>query len=75
MAAVGAALLLITRTVDPHHVYEEVDWGCSYSSLAFSSLPAARSARVRSRALGRSRSGQRLPGDPWKATSRTRVTA
>jgi Na+/H+ antiporter NhaD/arsenite permease-like protein len=27
MAAIGAALLLITRTVDPHHVYREVDWG------------------------------------------------
>ena len=27
MAAIGAALLLITRTVDPHRVYEEVDWG------------------------------------------------
>ena len=26
-AAVGAALLLITRTVDPHKVYEEIDWG------------------------------------------------
>lgn len=26
-AAVGAALLLITRTVDPRHVYEDVDWG------------------------------------------------
>jgi len=27
VAAVGAALLLITRTVDPHKVYEEIDWG------------------------------------------------
>jgi Na+/H+ antiporter NhaD/arsenite permease-like protein len=27
MAASGAALLLITRTVEPRHVYEEVDWG------------------------------------------------
>jgi Na+/H+ antiporter NhaD/arsenite permease-like protein len=27
MAAVGAALLLITRTVDPRKVYDEVDWG------------------------------------------------
>src|SRR6185436_14790695 len=27
VAAVGAALLLITRTTDPHRVYEEVDWG------------------------------------------------
>jgi Na+/H+ antiporter NhaD/arsenite permease-like protein len=27
MAAIGAALLLITRTVDPRRVYEEVDWG------------------------------------------------
>ena len=27
MAAIGAALLLITRTVDPHRVYDEVDWG------------------------------------------------
>jgi Na+/H+ antiporter NhaD/arsenite permease-like protein len=27
MAAVGAALLLITRTVDPRRVYDEVDWG------------------------------------------------
>lgn len=27
MAAIGAALLLITRTVDPRHVYDEVDWG------------------------------------------------
>jgi Na+/H+ antiporter NhaD/arsenite permease-like protein len=27
MAAIGAAALLITRTVDPHRVYEEVDWG------------------------------------------------
>ena len=27
IAAVGAALLLITRTVDPHKVYNEVDWG------------------------------------------------
>jgi Na+/H+ antiporter NhaD/arsenite permease-like protein len=27
MAALGAAILLITRTVDPHKVYEEVDWG------------------------------------------------
>jgi Na+/H+ antiporter NhaD/arsenite permease-like protein len=27
MAALGAALLLITRTLDPHKVYEEVDWG------------------------------------------------
>jgi len=26
-AAVGAALLLITRTVDPRTVYDEVDWG------------------------------------------------
>jgi Na+/H+ antiporter NhaD/arsenite permease-like protein len=27
MAAIGAALLLITRTIDPHKVYDEVDWG------------------------------------------------
>jgi Na+/H+ antiporter NhaD/arsenite permease-like protein len=27
MAAVGAALLLITRTVDPRKIYDEVDWG------------------------------------------------
>ncbi len=27
MAALGAAVLLITRTLDPHKVYEEVDWG------------------------------------------------
>lgn len=27
MAAVGAALLLITRTVEPRRVYDEVDWG------------------------------------------------
>jgi len=27
MAAIGAAFLLITRTVDPHTVYSEVDWG------------------------------------------------
>jgi Na+/H+ antiporter NhaD/arsenite permease-like protein len=26
-AAVGAAVLLITRTVDPRRVYDEVDWG------------------------------------------------
>jgi Na+/H+ antiporter NhaD/arsenite permease-like protein len=27
MAALGAAVLLITRNLDPHKVYEEVDWG------------------------------------------------
>lgn len=27
MAAFGAAVLLITRNLDPHKVYEEVDWG------------------------------------------------
>lgn len=27
VAAVGAAIMLITRTHDPHLVYEEVDWG------------------------------------------------
>src|SRR5437899_6847408 len=27
VASVGAALLLITRTRDPHVVYEEIDWG------------------------------------------------
>jgi Na+/H+ antiporter NhaD/arsenite permease-like protein len=27
MAAIGAALLLITRTVEPKKVYDEVDWG------------------------------------------------
>lgn len=27
MAATGAALLLITRTVEPRHVYDDVDWG------------------------------------------------
>jgi Na+/H+ antiporter NhaD/arsenite permease-like protein len=27
MAAVGAALLLITRTVEPRTIYDEVDWG------------------------------------------------
>jgi Na+/H+ antiporter NhaD/arsenite permease-like protein len=27
MAAIGAALLLITRTVDPRRMYDEVDWG------------------------------------------------
>jgi Na+/H+ antiporter NhaD/arsenite permease-like protein len=27
MAAIGAALLLITRTVEPRKVYDEVDWG------------------------------------------------
>ena len=27
VAAVGAALLLITRTMEPRHLYEEVDWG------------------------------------------------
>jgi Na+/H+ antiporter NhaD/arsenite permease-like protein len=26
-AAIGAALLLITRTVDPREIYDEVDWG------------------------------------------------
>ncbi len=27
VAALGAAAVLITRTVDPHKLYEEVDWG------------------------------------------------
>jgi len=27
VAAVGAAILLITRTIDPRKVYDEVDWG------------------------------------------------
>lgn len=27
MAALGAAALLITRTIEPHKLYEEVDWG------------------------------------------------
>jgi Na+/H+ antiporter NhaD/arsenite permease-like protein len=27
MATLGAAVLLITRAVDPHKVYEEVNWG------------------------------------------------
>jgi Na+/H+ antiporter NhaD/arsenite permease-like protein len=27
MAAIGAALLLMTRTVEPQRVYDEVDWG------------------------------------------------
>ena len=27
MAALGAAVLLISRTLDPHKLYEEVDWG------------------------------------------------
>jgi Na+/H+ antiporter NhaD/arsenite permease-like protein len=27
MAAIGAAVLLVTRTVDPRHVYDGVDWG------------------------------------------------
>jgi Na+/H+ antiporter NhaD/arsenite permease-like protein len=27
VAAIGAAMLLITRTVEPSHVYEDVDWG------------------------------------------------
>ena len=27
MAAIGAALLLVTRTVEPRKVYGEVDWG------------------------------------------------
>jgi Na+/H+ antiporter NhaD/arsenite permease-like protein len=27
MAAIGAALLLITRTVEPRRVYDEIDWG------------------------------------------------
>jgi Na+/H+ antiporter NhaD/arsenite permease-like protein len=27
MAAVGAALLLITRTIDPGKVYDDIDWG------------------------------------------------
>ena len=27
MAAIGAALLLITRTVDPQKVYQDIDWG------------------------------------------------
>jgi Na+/H+ antiporter NhaD/arsenite permease-like protein len=27
MAAIGAALLLITRTVEPKRVYDEIDWG------------------------------------------------
>jgi Na+/H+ antiporter NhaD/arsenite permease-like protein len=27
MAAIGAALLLITRTVEPRTIYDEVDWG------------------------------------------------
>jgi Na+/H+ antiporter NhaD/arsenite permease-like protein len=27
MAAFGAAVLLITRTIDPHKLYEQVDWG------------------------------------------------
>ena len=27
MAAIGGALLLVTRTVDPRKVYDEVDWG------------------------------------------------
>jgi Na+/H+ antiporter NhaD/arsenite permease-like protein len=27
MAALGAAAMLITRTIDPHTLYDEVDWG------------------------------------------------
>jgi Na+/H+ antiporter NhaD/arsenite permease-like protein len=27
MAAIGAAILLITRTVEPRRVYDEIDWG------------------------------------------------
>ena len=26
-AAIGAALLLITRTVEPRRVYDDIDWG------------------------------------------------
>ncbi len=41
MAAIGAALLLVTRTVEPKHVYDDVDWGSSSSSSACSSSSAA----------------------------------
>ena len=27
IAAIGAALLLITRTVDRHELYQDIDWG------------------------------------------------
>jgi Na+/H+ antiporter NhaD/arsenite permease-like protein len=27
MAAIGAALLFITRTIDPHRIYGDIDWG------------------------------------------------
>ena len=40
MAAIGAALLLITRTVEPRRVYDEVDWGLLvFSSVCSSSWP------------------------------------
>lgn len=52
MAAFGAALLLITRTIDPHKLYEQVDWGLLVFFVGlFVIVGAAENAGIVSRML------------------------
>ncbi|MGD1156829.1 MAG: anion transporter [Terriglobia bacterium] len=58
VAAVGAAIMLITRTRDPHLVYEEVDWGLLVFFIGlFLIVGGAENAGLTERLLGL---GQRL---------------
>jgi len=53
VAAVGAAALLITRTRDPHLVYEEVDWGLRVFFIGlFLIVGGAENAGLTERLLG-----------------------
>ncbi len=53
VAAAGAAILLITRTRDPHLVYEEVDWGLLVFFIGlFLIVGGAESAGLTERLLG-----------------------
>ena len=52
-AAVGAAALLITRTIEPHKLYEEVDWGLLVFFIGlFLVVGGAENAGIVSRLLG-----------------------
>jgi Na+/H+ antiporter NhaD/arsenite permease-like protein len=53
VAAVGAAIMLITRTRDPHLVYEKVDWGLPvFFAGLFLIAGGAESAGLTERLLG-----------------------
>ena len=77
VAAVGGAVLLITRTVEPRKVYDEVDWGLLVFFLGlFIIVGGAERAGLQTVCCGQSRPGISIAcRSSWQSRLRCRTSS